>query len=105
MQNFRALGAEPPDPRAYGGWRLCPKTPIGLRRLGGLPPDPQISPPLRISGYAPGVSNDQLPCAKDRNVIEQFFEEQIISKPSQKILKYFKVFLLLNNINFHCISK
>ena len=41
MQNFRALGAPPPDPRASGGW--------GLR-----PPAPKLDPPLRISGYAPG---------------------------------------------------
>ena len=27
MQNFRALGALPPDPRASGGWGLCPQTP------------------------------------------------------------------------------
>ena len=39
---------------ASGGWGLRPQTPIGLRRLGALPPDPQNSPPLRISGYAPG---------------------------------------------------
>ena len=65
MQNFQALGAPPPDPRASstggfapkpqvsGSWGLRPKTPIGLRRLGAPPPDPQNSPPLRISGYAP----------------------------------------------------
>ena len=41
MQNFRALGAPPPDPRASGG----PQTPVGLRRLGAPPPDPQNSPP------------------------------------------------------------
>ena len=34
MQNFRALGAPPPAP-------------IGIQRL-------ETSPPLRISGYAPG---------------------------------------------------
>ena len=51
MQNFRALGAPPPDPRASSGWGLCPQTPSLRRRLGG--PDPQNSPPLRISGYAP----------------------------------------------------
>ena len=56
MQNFRALGAPPPDPRASGGWGLCPQTPIGLRRLGAQPPDPQTAPPLQISGYAPGRS-------------------------------------------------
>ena len=59
MQNFRALGAPPPEPRASGGWGLCPQTPslrrlgvwglrpqtpIGLRRLGAPPPDPQNSP-------------------------------------------------------------
>ena len=41
MQNFRALEAKPPDPRASGGWGLCPQT-------------PKTAPPLRISGYAPG---------------------------------------------------
>ena len=54
MQNFRALGAPPPDPRASGGfapkppasggWGLRPQTPIGLRRLGAPPPDPQTAP-------------------------------------------------------------
>ena len=62
MQNFQALGAPPPDPRASGGcpkplasggWGLRLQTPIGLRRLGAPPPDPQTAPPLRISGYAP----------------------------------------------------
>ena len=43
MQNFRALAAPPPDPRASGGWGLCPQTP-SLRRLG-LRPRPQNSPP------------------------------------------------------------
>ena len=42
MQNFRALGAPPPDLRASGG--SC-----GLR-----PQTPKIAPSLRISGYAPG---------------------------------------------------
>ena len=40
LRNFRTLGAPSPDPRAYGGWGLCPRT-------------PQTAPPLRISGYAP----------------------------------------------------
>ena len=67
MQNFRALGAPPPDPRASGGWGLCPQTP-SLRQLEVSPPDPHwppaaggsaprppntAPPPLRISGYAP----------------------------------------------------
>ena len=45
MQNFPALGALPPDPRASGGWGLCPQTP-SLRRLGAKPPDPPNSPPI-----------------------------------------------------------
>ena len=39
MQNFRALGAPPSDPH--------------LPAAGASAPDPQNSPPLRISGYAP----------------------------------------------------
>ena len=42
MQNFQALRAPPPDPRASGGWELSPQTssgsPIGLRGLGAQPP-------------------------------------------------------------------
>ena len=57
MQNFRALGAPPPDPRASGGWGLFLQTP-SLQRLGASPPDPQKSPPLQISGYAPGLIHD-----------------------------------------------
>ena len=45
MQNFRALGALPLDPRASGGWGLCPQTP-SLRQLGASPPDLQFSPPI-----------------------------------------------------------
>ena len=55
MQNFRVRGAPPPDPRASGGWGLCPQT-LSLRRLGASPPDPQNSPPFQISGYAPGFN-------------------------------------------------
>ena len=69
MQNFRALGAPPPDPRASGGWGLCPQTP-SVRQRGASPPDPhwhpaaggsaprppKQPPPLRISGYAPGCN-------------------------------------------------
>ena len=43
MQNFRALGAPPPGPRASGGWGLCPRTP-SLRQLGALPQDPHWHP-------------------------------------------------------------
>ena len=56
MQNFQALGAPPPDPRASGGWGLCPQTPNCLWRLEVSPPDPQTQPPqLPISGYAPAT--------------------------------------------------
>ena len=41
MQNFRGLGAPPPDPRASSGWGLRPQTPK------------HSPPPLRIPGYAP----------------------------------------------------
>ena len=44
MQNFRALGAPPPDPRAS-----APRPPC-LRRLGALPPNPQ---PPAAGGFAP----------------------------------------------------
>ena len=50
MQNFRALGALPPDPRAFGGWGLCPQTP-SLRRLGASPQDPHWPP--AAGGSAP----------------------------------------------------
>ena len=41
-----AAGGFAPKPPASGGWGLCLQTPIGLRRLGGPPPDPQNSPPI-----------------------------------------------------------
>ena len=56
MQNFRALGAPPPDPRASGGLGLCPQTPRPPLASGGWglrPQTPQTAPPWRISGYAP----------------------------------------------------
>ena len=58
MQNFLALGLRPqtpvppaaggfsPKPPTSGGWGLRPQTPIGSRRLGAPPPDPQNSPPI-----------------------------------------------------------
>ena len=80
MQNFRALGVPPPDPRASGGWGLCPQTP-SLQQLGASPPDPhwppaaggsaprppKQPPPLRISGYAPGYFNYPFPASKSPN--------------------------------------
>ena len=42
MQNFQAVGAPPPDPRAFGGWGLCPQT-------------PKTAPPSRISANAPAT--------------------------------------------------
>ena len=55
MQNFQALGASLSDPHASESWGRCPQTPNSLRRLGALPPDPQNSPQLRISGYVPAT--------------------------------------------------
>ena len=64
MQNFRVLGALPPNrqlpaargfaPRPIGlaPRPLNPEGHIGFWRLGAPPLDPQNSPPLRISGYA-----------------------------------------------------
>ena len=40
MQNFRALGDPPPDPRTSGSWGQNPQTPE------------TAPPPLRIFGYA-----------------------------------------------------
>ena len=53
MQNFRALGSPPPDPRASGGWGLCPQNPQPPGAGGFAPRPPKQPPPLRISGYAP----------------------------------------------------
>ena len=44
MQNFPALGAPPPDPRASGGWGLCPPQPPAA---GGFAP----RPPLASGGW------------------------------------------------------
>ena len=52
MQNFRALGAPPPDSRASGGWGLCPQTP-SLRQLGASPPDPHWPPAAGGSALRP----------------------------------------------------
>ena len=58
MQNFERWGLRlqtpvppaawglAPRPPASGGWGLHPHTPIGLRRLGALPPDPPNNPPI-----------------------------------------------------------
>ena len=48
--SFRALGSKPPDPRASGGWGLCPQTP-SLRQLEASPPDPHWPP--AAGGSAP----------------------------------------------------
>ena len=47
MQNFRALGAPPPDPRTSGCWGLCPQTP----GTWGLLPRPHWLP--AAGGSAP----------------------------------------------------
>ena len=45
---FSRAGGSPPDPRASGGWGLCPQTP-SLRRLGAKPSHPQNSSPIANS--------------------------------------------------------
>ena len=55
-------------------WGQSPQTPIGLRRLGALPPEPQHTPPqLQISGYAPGQK-----CLRPRT------QAQVLQKKSSK---------------------
>ena len=53
---FSSAGGSAPKPPVSGSWGLHPQTPVGLRRLGAPLPDPQNSPPLRISGYARGCA-------------------------------------------------
>ena len=56
MQNFQALGALPPKPRASGGWGLFPQTPNSLRLLRGSAPRPPKQPlKLRISSCVPAT--------------------------------------------------
>ena len=56
MQNFRALGAPPPDPRASGGWMLHPP--------------PTQPPQLRISGYVPAQYSSAVSHKKCVDLIE-----------------------------------
>ena len=69
MQNFRALGAPPPDPRTPSILGLCPQTPIGLRWLDA-PPPPNTAPQLRIPGYAPAQYSSAVSHKKCVNLIE-----------------------------------
>ena len=48
MQNFRALEAPPPDPRASGSWGLCPRPPASSV-WGLLPQTPKTVPPIANS--------------------------------------------------------
>ena len=58
MQNFQALRAPLLDPRASGGWGLCPQTPNSLWRWGLRPQTPKTAPPnceflaTRLSHFA-----------------------------------------------------
>ena len=59
MQNFWALGAPLPDPRASGGWGFTPSPPasggdaVATGGWGFCPQIPKHNTPLQISGYAP----------------------------------------------------
>ena len=57
MQNFRALGALPPDPQPPAASPPDPHRPPAAG--GSAPTSPNTAPPLRISGYAP--TNGRLP--------------------------------------------
>ena len=47
-----------PTPQVFDSWRLCPYTPIGLRRPWNPPPDPQKQPPFSpISCHAPASNH------------------------------------------------
>ena len=59
MQNFRMLGAPPPDPRTSGSWGLRPQTP-SLRQLGAEPPDPHWPP--AAGGSAPTLPKQPPHC-------------------------------------------
>ena len=102
MQNFRALVTPPPDPRAYGDggfsltplasgfWGLRPQTPNSIRRLRALLTDPQNSPPLRISGYAPDV--DTIITLINIATLGLFCIKTWIIALCSKVLQYYSLF-------------
>ena len=56
MQNFQALEAEPPDPRASYAGGFAPKPPLAS---GGSNPIPPKQPPQKQNpGYAPVSTSD-----------------------------------------------
>ena len=67
MQNFRALGALPPKPRASGGWKLHSKT---------------SPPPLRISGYAPCLRS-----MTTRHLAARACERLVLAGPQKSAIK------------------
>ena len=69
MQNFRALGALPADPRVSGGWGFFPQTP-SFQRLGASPPDPHWPPPA--GGPAPRPTKQTPHC--------EFLATRLLSK-------------------------
>ena len=56
MQNFRALGAPPPDPQPPAAVGFAPRPPLASGGWGLRPQTPQSAPPLQISGYAPAIT-------------------------------------------------
>ena len=56
MQNFRALGARPPDPVPPAAGVFAPKPPLASGSWGLHPQTPRIALPLQISGYAPDAA-------------------------------------------------
>ena len=53
MQNFRALGALPPNPPASGAGSFASRPPLASGGWVLRPQNPKTAPPLRISRYAP----------------------------------------------------
>ena len=91
IQNFLALGALPPGPRASSGWGLFPQTP-SLRRLKATLPHRKMPPPtggpytatsLHIFCHAPDQKYAKQICATSRRLIINIlnFEIRPIENP------------------------
>ena len=68
MQNFRALGALPPNPQPPAAGGFAPTPPLASGGWGLRPQTPQTAPPLRISGYAPAFNHHAGPASVKGNL-------------------------------------
>ena len=95
MQIFQALGVPPPDPRASGGWKLCPQTPMPSAAGGFAPRPPKQPLQLRISGYAPATLCTVYHHMGFRSFcFEQFFLHRLVA--NLMMLTIIDVCLMLN---------